>query len=106
MRDHKVFVGKQLLVSTTHARDTRYFPITCHWFVLYFFFQPDKKYEAVILPFFGVAAPFHISTIKVRVPREHKLKVSGHVATNCNHLATKDKTYLYRIYKSQVYSTK
>lgn len=24
----------------------------------------DKKYEAVILPFFGVAAPFHISTIK------------------------------------------
>ena len=48
-----------------------------------FFFQPDKKYEAVILPFFGVAAPFHISTIKVRVPREHKPKVSGHLATNC-----------------------
>ena len=48
-----------------------------------FFFQPDKKYEAVILPFFGVAAPFHISTIKVRVPREHKPKESGHLATNC-----------------------
>ena len=83
VRDHKIFVGKQLLVSTTHACDTRYFSITCHWFVLHFFFQPDKKYEAVILPFFGVATPFHISTIKVRVPREHKPKVSGHLATNC-----------------------
>ena len=25
----------------------------------------DKKYEAVIIPLFGIATPFHISTIKV-----------------------------------------
>ena len=29
------------------------------------FFHADKKYEAVVLPLFGVATPFHISTIKV-----------------------------------------
>ena len=28
-------------------------------------FYSDKKYEAVVLPLFGVATPFHISTIKV-----------------------------------------
>ena len=31
-----------------------------------FAFLSDKKYEAVVLPLFGVATPFHISTIKVR----------------------------------------
>ena len=25
----------------------------------------DKKYEAIILPVFGIATPFHISTVKV-----------------------------------------
>ena len=25
----------------------------------------DKKYEAIILPMFGIATPFHISTVKV-----------------------------------------
>lgn len=26
----------------------------------------DKKYETVVLPVFGMATPFHISTVKVR----------------------------------------
>lgn len=29
-----------------------------------FFLHPDKKYETVIMPVFGVPVPFHISTIK------------------------------------------
>lgn len=32
-----------------------------------FFLSLDKKYEAVVLPLFGVATPFHISTIKVGI---------------------------------------
>ena len=31
------------------------------------FVVADKKYETIILPIFGVPAPFHISTIKVRI---------------------------------------
>ena len=30
-------------------------------------YDDDKKYEAVVLPLFGVATPFHISTIKVGI---------------------------------------
>ena len=42
----------------THSR------LSC--FFLCLPFHQDKKYEAVVLPLFGVATPFHISTIKVR----------------------------------------
>ena len=37
------------------------------FFISHFSFPSDKKYEAVVLPIFGVATPFHISTIKVGV---------------------------------------
>lgn len=33
--------------------------------ILSFFVFPDKKYETIILPIFGIPSPFHISTIKV-----------------------------------------
>jgi len=36
--------------------------VTNHSFVSVFL---DKKHEAIILPLFGIATPFHISTIKV-----------------------------------------
>ena len=45
------------------------FICTLHFSFLFphFSFPSDKKYEAVVLPIFGVATPFHISTIKVGV---------------------------------------
>lgn len=43
----------------------------------------DKKYETVVMPVFGIATPFHIATIKVRLP---SLAFSGenpHLDRNC-----------------------
>ena len=41
--------------------------VTKVFVVIKVFVVADKKYETIILPIFGVPAPFHISTIKVRI---------------------------------------
>ena len=55
----------QLYLIGKNTRHWRRFK-SIHCWLPYLFIVTDKKYETIILPIFGVPAPFHISTIKVR----------------------------------------
>lgn len=54
VQKHRIFVGKGS---------------SCHYIVACTneFVVIDRKYEAIVLPIFGIPTPFHISTVKVGV---------------------------------------
>jgi len=49
-----------------------------------FLLSLDTKYEAIVLPIFGVATPFHISTVKVSRQQDELEYVFADCTKLCN----------------------